>query len=92
MFQQLMAGINSLQHSGVNKGSDINMKLHPVTASDKKGRQIQVSKTLPQIIADLDISIQDLTMAVDDLTDILSAESGKRQRKQRSNRIRAQQG
>lgn len=90
LFQQVMAGIQALQNQGGVKSGDINMKVHPVSAMDKKGNRIQISKTLPQIIADLDLSIQDLTMAVDDLTDILGSESNRRKRKERSNKIRAQ--
>lgn len=89
MFQQILAALQSLkQNQGAQQNNDVNMKLHPVTSVDENGNRAQIKKTLPQIITDLDLSIQDLTELLDELIDSFYEES-KRKRRKRSNRIRA---
>lgn len=89
MFQQILAALQSLkQNQGAQQNNDVNMKVHPVTSVDENGNRVQIKKTLPQIITDLDLSIQDLTELLDELIDSFYEES-KRKRRKRSNRIRA---
>jgi hypothetical protein len=87
ILQQILAAMQKMR-------KDDEVKMHAVVEIDDNGKKKTVAKTLPQILTDLDLSIQDLTDAVEELTQAIDDnEEAERKAKKarRSNRIRANQ-